>query len=86
MTDRDADRRWEFRFGAPHLRTVRPTAGDPATAPAAVGDGEGAYGVIYDGARGEWSPRLPFPVGYDSVPGVDPHATDVDRAVLEAIE
>ncbi len=30
-------------------------------------EGEGAYGVILDGARGQRSPRLPVPVGYDSL-------------------
>ncbi len=59
--------RWDFRFEVPQLLTVRPTAADPSTALVAVEDGEGAYGVILDGARGEWSPKLPFQVGYDSV-------------------
>lgn len=58
--------RWESRFEAPQLLTVRPTFGDPGTALVVVEESEGAYGVILDD-RGQCSPRLPVPVGYDSL-------------------
>jgi dipeptidyl aminopeptidase/acylaminoacyl peptidase len=61
-----ADSGWEARFEAPQLLTVRPVAGDPSTALVVVEESDGAYGVIL-GATGELSPRLPVPVGYDSL-------------------
>jgi dipeptidyl aminopeptidase/acylaminoacyl peptidase len=59
--------RWESRFEAPQLLTVRPAFGDPGTALVVVEESGGAYGVILDDARGQCSPRLPVPVGYDSL-------------------
>lgn len=58
--------RWESRFEAPQLLTVRPGAADPSTALVVVEESDGAYGQILDGA-GERSPRLPVPVGYESL-------------------
>jgi hypothetical protein len=59
--------RWESRFEAPQLLTVRPAFGDPGMALVVVEESEGAYGVILDDDRGQCSPPLPVPVGYDSL-------------------
>lgn len=66
---------WTAHFRTPHLMTVRPAPGDPDTALVVEVQREDARGRIWRSRPGpgesEWSPELPFPVGYSSLPTRD---------------